>query len=383
MRALNNDFFNNAARTYTIKSGIFIQASPILGSNGRAYILRWSFYNIYFYNKSCYLGIPSRGDYNSQYYSEYRISMSPVSSSTIWILISASAVFILLAIGIITSVVLNHFKIRESEKRFRLLFNRVFDAIVVINRDRYIIDINESACNLFGYSKKEIKGHPVGLLYPGEESDEIESVFKKIFLKGIDYINETALIKKNGERIKAEGGGVYLEFEGEDFIIMSFRDITDRKKAEEIIKTTNVQLEAKSKSLEEKNIALKEILGAIEEEKIEMKKNVAEKIDREIMPALNKIVHTDRTINTEYYELVKNGLKKLSASSGGILHAYSKLSPREMEICSFIKNGATTKEIAETLNIAIDTVNKHRQVIRQKFNIANTNITLTTFLDNL
>ena len=114
-----------------------------------------------------------------------------------------------------------------------------------------------------------------------------------------------------------------------------------------------------------------------------MKKNVAGKIDREIMPALNKIVHNDGTINIEYYELVKNGLKKLSASSGGILHAYSKLTPREMEICSFIKNGATTKEIAETLNITIETVNKHRQVIRQKFNIANTSITLTTFLDNL
>ena len=61
----------------------------------------------------------------------------------------------------------------------------------------------------------------------------------------------------------------------------------------------------------------------------------------------------------------------------------SKLSPREMEICAMIKNGASSKDIAEALDIALVTVQKHREVIRKKLGLTNKNINLTTHLRNI
>ncbi|MCP4580121.1 MAG: helix-turn-helix transcriptional regulator [candidate division Zixibacteria bacterium] len=73
----------------------------------------------------------------------------------------------------------------------------------------------------------------------------------------------------------------------------------------------------------------------------------------------------------------------MSNDSITILEAYDKLSPREIEICSMIKNGATSKEIAETLSISVLTVNKHRERIRKKLVISNKGINLTSFLKKL
>ncbi len=141
-------------------------------------------------------------------------------------------------------------------------------------------------------------------------------------------------------------------------------------------------LQRERQLLEEKNVALREVLASIEEEKMEIRHKVAQRIDQMVIPTLNKMVNNDGTVNHTYYDLLSSSIRELAASSGGLMHLYSRLSPREVEICNLIKGGSSSKEVAKALNLSVATIQKHRERIRHKLGLANKNVNLTSFLKN-
>jgi len=78
-----------------------------------------------------------------------------------------------------------------------------------------------------------------------------------------------------------------------------------------------------------------------------------------------------------------NNLKELAEVSGSVHYSFSNLSPREQEICTLVKNGATSKEIAEALGIAPVTVLKQREIIRKKLGLTIKSVNLVTHLRGL
>ncbi len=60
-----------------------------------------------------------------------------------------------------------------------------------------------------------------------------------------------------------------------------------------------------------------------------------------------------------------------------------RLTRREIEICNMIRNGLTTKQIADLINISPITVERHRNNIRKKFGINNEKEVLSDYLRRL
>jgi len=56
------------------------------------------------------------------------------------------------------------------------------------------------------------------------------------------------------------------------------------------------------------------------------------------------------------------------------------LTPKEIEIINFIKQGKTVKEIADVLCLSTRTIETHRNNIRSKLGIKNKKVNLTTYL---
>jgi PAS domain S-box-containing protein len=122
----------------------------------------------------------------------------------------------------------------ESEERYRSLFEDSSDAIYTVSRDGIILDANEAAFALFGYSSTEMPGMSVLLLYatPDERTRFQEEVEKQGSVKNF----EVKLRKKDGTvmeclytssvRRSASTG----EIIGYHCII---RDITESKRLEE------------------------------------------------------------------------------------------------------------------------------------------------------
>jgi len=278
-------------------------------------------------------------------------------------------VIVILAMAIVVGLIRHSYNIRETEKKFALLFNRVFDALFVVDQNWRIINVNDSACKLLGYSMAELSAIVLKDLVLKDRWLELEREYQTVFETGKDYLGETRLLNQGQAELHVEAVGAKIIIDGKTYILAGFRDITARKEAEQ--------------ELKRKNITLQEIFTRVEEERTRYKRHVANNIDHVLMPSINKLVNEDNSINENQFDVLKSDLQNLASASGGLARIYAKLTPREIEICSLIKNGASSKQISRALNISLPTVNKHREKIRKKLVINKRDTNLTAFLQGL
>jgi len=163
------------------------------------------------------------------------------------------------------------------------------------------------------------------------------------------------------------------------------KEISYRKKAEKALKQKKVELEAKTIGLGEANTALKVLLKQREEDKIELEEKVLLNVRDLIFPYLEKLKmkklgEKQRT----YIGIIESNLNDIvSPFVHGLSSKLIKLSPTELQVTNLIKQGNTTKEIAEIMNLATSTIDFHRNNIRNKIGIKNKRINLKTYLSSL
>lgn len=126
--------------------------------------------------------------------------------------------------------------LKESEARYRLVHNTAFDGIIIANSADRIIDCNDSAARIFGFSRGELIGIPVLTIIPEK--------YKEAHRKGLKRFLETGESRVQGQIIEYEGlkkmGEVFpLELALNNFTLggvihftAMIRDITERKKSE-------------------------------------------------------------------------------------------------------------------------------------------------------
>lgn len=138
-------------------------------------------------------------------------------------------------------------------ERFRALLDQSNDPIFLLKiPSGHFTDVNKSASELFGYSNSKMLQMSIEQLVNKEEMVKIQGIFD------ILIENKESTAKKtfpsifntfDGHRIPVEIGASIVNFSNEHYIVMVVRDITERKQAEDKIKS----------SLEEKNVLLREI----------------------------------------------------------------------------------------------------------------------------
>ncbi len=128
--------------------------------------------------------------------------------------------------------------LRESEQKYRTLFESANDAIFIAGAaDGIITDCNVSACVLLGMTRDEILGLHQTSLHPPEDAGEYRRRFAMISegrSEGMFYDN--VVVRKNGQRLWVDISSSFFESRGGQFIIGIFRNVTERKKAETAIR---------------------------------------------------------------------------------------------------------------------------------------------------
>jgi len=109
------------------------------------------------------------------------------------------------------------------------------DAIVGKTLDGKIVSWNAGAERIYGYAAREVVGHPVSILVPSEQRDEIPQILER--LKKDERIQhyETVRVRKGGQRINVSVTISPVK-DAEGTIIGASaiaRDVTDRKRVEE------------------------------------------------------------------------------------------------------------------------------------------------------
>ena len=164
--------------------------------------------------------------------------------------------------------------------------------------------------------------------------------------------------------------------------LITCEDITEQKKAEEALRRSEGELEMKSANLEEMNAALKVLLNEREKDRVELEEKIVTNINKLVFPYIERLkksrldpqymTHID-IIATNLNDIVSPFLQKLGLRS---VH----LTPTEMRIANLIKNGKTTKEIGEALQMTTGAINFHRNNIRKKLGLNNEKINLMSYL---
>lgn len=127
--------------------------------------------------------------------------------------------------------------LRESESKYRALFELSDDAIMTMNRDGYL-DCNQATLDIFGYaSKEEFLSQPTGGLTPSRQPDGTDSKLAAFRFIDHAYKNGSASFewtnqRKNGETFPSEVLLKPIELDGEEIMQSIVRDITKRKQAE-------------------------------------------------------------------------------------------------------------------------------------------------------
>lgn len=157
------------------------------------------------------------------------------------------------------------------------------------------------------------------------------------------------------------------------------RLIAERMNAEKALLESEAKLQKQKSALEQKNIALGEVIAQIEVEKRRIKDDIETNINIVVSPILEKLKIEKAA--AKYVNMLKYHLGRLTSSFGSKITKKSfKLTPREIEVCNMVKGGLTSKDISYLLNISYRTIEKHRKNIRHKLGISNKRINLTSFL---
>ncbi len=135
-------------------------------------------------------------------------------------------------------------KLRESEERYRQLFEGESDAVVVFDAQMLKLeDANQAALDLFGYSKEQfLKLTALDLSAEKQESEKNLRLLRKN--RALPrQIPLRHLIKKDGSTFPAEISTGFFVSGGRQKIIGTIRDITVRHRAEEELKKTRQRLQ--------------------------------------------------------------------------------------------------------------------------------------------
>ena len=136
---------------------------------------------------------------------------------------------------------------RESEARYRSLFEQAGDSIVVFDQSTTaILDFNDTACRRLGYTREEFSKLRLTDLEAGESASEVRRHIRRIVTQG-DPVFETKHKTKSGAVLDVEIRPKAIVIGGKTVVQAIWHDVTDRIRAEGLLRKLNEELEVKVK----------------------------------------------------------------------------------------------------------------------------------------
>ncbi|MBN2018136.1 MAG: PAS domain S-box protein [Candidatus Cloacimonetes bacterium] len=130
--------------------------------------------------------------------------------------------------------------LKESEERFKKLSNLTFEGIL-IHDNGVVVDANQSLLDLFGYTLEEVIGkNMLELAIPKEFHKEIFGYFQSKIVEPY----QIEAVKKDCTRFPIEVIAKEVMIKGKSHRVAAIRDITEKKKAEEVLEQSKRSYEA-------------------------------------------------------------------------------------------------------------------------------------------
>jgi PAS domain S-box-containing protein len=298
-------------------------------------------------------------------------------------------------------------RLRECTEQYRSLIDNVPDSLSRIDLTPKYLFVNKQFLSLTGLSEKDVIGRDV-----------------QVIRKFMDPPSYAAMVKAVAQTIR-EQKKTEVEIWGKDLrgtrrcllqialpwydakksfagVEILTKDITQQKCAEEQmtkyhrhlqslveertakLRKAEVELEEQNRLLSEKNIALRQVMGQLEDEKKKIAETIRNNMEQLVLPQIDKIRATCAGDCRKHLQLLEFNLREITVGFGKrTSEKLNTLTQKEIEICDMIKRGMGCKDIARLRNTSPRTVETHRNRIRKKLGITDTSVNLATFLKNI
>jgi DNA-binding CsgD family transcriptional regulator len=305
-------------------------------------------------------------------------------------------------------------------QQWQRTFDAIDDYITILDLDKRVVSANQSLLKdlqveldnivnckcyeAFWHQKKVCQSCPVEQVLQDLQTHTVEvenRYLGKTFVISASpifddhnvIIGMVHVTKNITDRKKAENALIEARSELETRVMERTRELTqlnkrlqdeiiERKRAETGLFRRTAELDLKSRTLEEANIALRVILKAREEDKNELESKILANMKKLILPYLEKLEKSRLESSQRFcLESLRANLEDLvSPFSQRLSSPLLNLTPREIQVASQIKEGHSNKEIAGFMNISLRTVEFHRENIRKKIGLVNKKVNLRSQL---
>jgi PAS domain S-box-containing protein len=154
-------------------------------------------------------------------------------------------------------------ELKDSHRKFKAIFEQAGDGIIIADTNDKIIEANNSFLKLSGFTREELINIDRKTLFSKEFPTEPEPSQYYLLNAGKPIITEMLLLRKGGRSIFVEVNTKRLN---SDNYIVIFRDITERKKAVEILRESITQLKRAKERAEESDQLKSEFLANMSHE---------------------------------------------------------------------------------------------------------------------
>jgi PAS domain S-box-containing protein len=155
--------------------------------------------------------------------------------------------------------------LRESEHRFRKIFEHANDAVFIVDpRHDRILDVNPSSCRMLGYSREELLALPVTAIHC-HELPLLSRFTEAVHNQGAAWTDELTCLTKAGSPLAVEISASVFELDGQPCLITMVRDVSERRRAEGALRQARDDLERRvaerTRELLDANARLREEIG--------------------------------------------------------------------------------------------------------------------------
>ena len=130
--------------------------------------------------------------------------------------------------------------LRESEERFRKIFDNFKDGILMEDEEGNIVDANRSVCDMLGYTKEEICARTIKDIVAAELQFPLSRESPQEWPHNARYV-ETIGVRRDGISVPVEIGNSLVEIGGQRRVISIVRDISERKGVEEKLRKSELK----------------------------------------------------------------------------------------------------------------------------------------------
>ena len=265
-------------------------------------------------------------------------------------------------------------ELRESELKYRTLFESTFDGFVIINNLHQLEDGNRSAIELFGC--KDLQTLRTFALYDFFSKQDYNETLQSLFLEDLDRTPPLRVTGSNlqGESVYAELSFAVMHIEGQRKVVCAIRDVAEKvvletrertlRQQEIEMETLNRELTANALFASQKNKLLSEIQEDIRTAKHGMSESqrvVLDKINRKISYNLNE-QEDALAFRLQFEKVHPNFFNRL-------LQLCPRLTNHELRYCAYIRLNMSTQDICNLLYVEKKSVEMSKYRIKKKLGL--------------